>query len=474
MKKLLFIAAVIAAMCSATSCDDDVSPIGSSLVKDQIEIIIDTTYNLTGHSVESPYVQAHTVLQLIGSMTAEGYGTFSSSVVTQFMPTETFVTEGVTAESIDSVKLIMRVPLGAYVGDSMAIMGLTAYPLTRQLPSAITSAFDPQGYFDASAPMGSTMYALNGGAVPDSMASFPYRFITIDLGKEFGRKVFNKYKDSPSTFATPEAFAQWFPGMYLANTFGSGRVAQVDSTVISMYYRQTLPIDDEKNPRDTVYNRVSSYLAVTPEILTNNNMAFTIAPSLKERAKAGEPILVAPTGYDVQMNFPARDIIKRYRSSGTDLTVVNSLQLTVPVEEIPNNFGITPPPYVLLVKKSMKDEFFAKSMLPDNINSFYADYDSYTRSYTFTDMRDYILDLLAKDEVTDEDEEFVVCAVTMSFEKRASSSASIYYLYYYGMSNTETEVVAGVTPYVHRPAMAKLALDKSKITFTYSVQNLNF
>ncbi len=476
MKKLLFMAAAALCLSAVTSCDDNISSIGSSIVEDQVEIMVDSTFVITGHSVPNTEVQARTVLQLLGSITAGSYGTFESSVVTQFMPTQNFITEGVTDQTIDSVKLIMRVPLGAYVGDSMAVMGLTAYPLTQPLPANITSSFNPKDYFDPSQPMGSTMYTVNGGALNDSLASFPYRIVSMHLGKELGQKLLNRYKDSPSTFSSPTAFAQWFPGLYLRNTFGSGRVVQVDSTVISMYYRQILPVDDAKNPRDTTIYRTSSYLAVTPEILTNNNMTYAMAPELIDRAQAGEPIIIAPIGYDVQLNFPAQALVDRIHSTGSDFTVLNSLSLSIPVEEIANDHGITPPPYVLLVKKSMKEEFFRKSLLPDNVNSFYAAYDSYKRSYTFNDMRGYILDVLEKNTVTTDDEEFIICPVTISFEQKASASNSMLYYYYYGaaLNDEQSYIVAGVTPYVNRPAMAKLSLDKSKIVFTYSVQQIKF
>ena len=476
MKHLLFVAVTLATlMVTTVACDDDKSPLGSSLVKDQVEIVIDSAFTLKGHSIESREVQARTILQLIGRMSADNYGSFSSSVVTQFMPTENLVTEGVTESTVDSVKMIMRAPLGAYVGDSLSIMGITAYPLVKQLPAGINSAFNPDGYYDTANPLASVMYTMTG-AVNDTTVSFPSHLITLDLGKEFGQRLLRQYNESPSTFATPGAFASWFPGIYLTTTFGNGRVAQIDSTVITMYYRQILPIGTSSNPRDTTIYRSNSYLAVTPEVLTNNNMSFDIARSLTDRVNAGEPILAAPTGYDVDLTFPASEIASRYKAQGTDLTVVNSLKLTIPVEEITNNYGITPPPYVLMVKKSKKNEFFAKSLLPDNITSFYAAYDSYRRCYTFTDMRDYILDILDKDQITAEDEEFTICPVTIGFEKvNQNTSSYYYYYYYYGTSSaTETTTVASVTPYVNRPSMAKLDLGNAKITFTYSVQNLNF
>lgn len=464
----------MAAMVAFVACDDTKTPLGSSLVKDKVEIVIDSSFTVTGRSVVSDQVQARTILQLLGSITAPPYGTFSSSVVTQFMPTENIVTEGVEPSTIDSVKLLMRVPLAGFVGDSLAAMGITAYPLTRQLPAAITSAFNPDGYYDPSRPLASTMYSMAPGP-NDTIARAGYRLVSLDLGKEFGRTLFEKYKSSPSTFSTPGAFAQWFPGVCLTTTFGSGRVAQIDSTVITMYYRQILPIDDPSNPRDTTIFRSNSYLAVAPEILTNNNMTYAMADALRRRAENGEALLVAPVGYDVELRFPARDLVDRFRSAGTELSVINTLTFTIPVEEITNSYGITPPPFILMVKKSKKDEFFAKSLLPDQVTSFYAAYDSYRRQYVFNDMRDYLLDVLTRDAVTDDDEEFVLCPVTIGFEQTGTTASSYnYYYYYYGVTPESTQTVGTVTPYVNRPSMAKLSMEKAKISFTFSVQKSIF
>ncbi len=89
-------------------------------------------------------------------------------------------------------------------------------------------------------------------------------------------------------------------------------------------------------------------------------------------------------------------------------------------------------------------------------------------------MRDYILALAEKGEVTDDDMDFTICPVTVGFERNSSSSNYSYYYYYYYTPETTTLTVASVTPYVNKPSMGLLELDKAKIVFTYSVQNTNF
>ena len=77
-------------------------------------------------------------------------------------------------------------------------------------------------------------------------------------------------------------------------------------------------------------------------------------------------------------------------------------------------------------------------------------------------MRKYLLDLLEKDEITAEDMTFRLCPVDVLFETTGSS--------YWDYSSTESAIV----PYVQGPAMAKISLEKTKISFTYSNQTINY
>lgn len=474
--RLSFISFVAAAFACAIfpSCDDTVTEAGSTLVEDEIQIINDSTFTVAATSDPNNSVRCHTILQLLGRLSAEGYGEFSSDIVCQYMPAASIDTLGVTIDDIDSVKLLLTMYKGGFVGDSVAPMGLTVYPLTKQLPSILASSFDPKDYYDPSSPIASTAYSavINGYddvTGTDSEGSV-YKHILVDLPIEIGRKLYQLYVDSPETLATPQAFAKWFPGLYIANSFGSGRVTRISGNAINVYYHGTYHIDDEDNPRDTVVSHIGSYMAVTPEVLTNNNISYSMAPSLNTMVRNGESILVGPLGYDVEFTFPTREILKRYQAQAGDLAIVNSLSFQLPASEISNNYGINPPPYILMVKKSEKSKFFSALNVNDNLSSFYATYDSTTGCYYFSSMLNYINEIIKKGYVEAEDEEFVICPVNVSYYASSSSSSS-YYSYYYGYSTSST-TISSISAYVTEPVMAKLDFDKAKIIFSFSKQTL--
>lgn len=453
------------------SCEDSTSQAGSSLVEDEVKIIEDETFTVSGVSDPNPSVRSRTILQLLGRISAEGYGDFSSDIVCQYMPSASIDTVNTDVSKIDSVKLLLTMYKDGFVGDSVVPMGVTVYPLNRQLPTELYSDFTPADYYDRT-PIGSATYSAllenSPYAGTDSEGS-KYKHIAVDLPREFAVKLYNLYKDSPQTVATPQNFAKWFPGLYITTSFGQGRVTRISSNSIQVYYHKIVQVEKDGVTKDSLINYVGSYLGVTPEVFTNNNIRYEMSASLKSLADNGKSILVGPLGYDVEFKFPAKEILRKYQSEAGELAIVNSLTFSLPVSEIENDYGITPPPYVLMVKKSEKSKFFSAINVNDNMTSFYAAYDSTNKVYDFSSMRNYINDIISKGEATDEDEEFVICPVNVSFYTNSSSSS--YYSYYYGYATTST-TVSSITPYVTEPVMAQLDFDKAEIKFSFTKQSL--
>lgn len=459
----IYLATILLAIASA-SCDDDVTTVGSSLITDKSEIIIDSTFVATGHSIEPDSVQSRTITQLIGRLDADGYGALSSEIVTQFMPSLKLDTTGVSVDDIQSMEMLMFFTTGNFTGDSLVPLGIKVYPLTKQLPSPIYSNFNPQDYYDASQLWSTKIYTGNA-LQSDSLEKLSYRTIAVQLPLSFAKKFYTQYLNSPETFATPQAFAKFFPGLYIQNSFGDGRVTNISETRINMHYKRHATITTDSTTRDTVYNISRTYMAVTPEVITNNIIKLNMSSSLTRRIASGEALIVAPVGYDVEMQFPLPQILASYRSQAGPLAVVNTLSMSIPVLPIENNYGINPPENVLIVLSKDKTEFFANNSLTDSKTSFLATYNSTTKRYEVSGMRDYMLDMLAKDpaEITPADYTFTITPVEVETETSSSS-------YYY---SGQTYVVS-IAPYVSGPAMCQLLLDKTKIKLTFGKQSANF
>lgn len=438
------------------SCNDDAT-VGGSLVSDSLEVVIDTSFTVSGNSLDADPILSRTTMQLLGSIDAPGFGKLSSDFVTQFMPANAIDTTGITAAQVDSLKLFMLMKLDGFTGDSIVPMGLGVYRLTENLKTPIYSSFNPDGKYNPAA-LAKKVYSFSVMGEADSIRGLDYRFIEVNLPKSFAQELFMAYKENPSNYASPTAFAKnVLNGFYVKTTYGNGRLTRIEQTNMRMYYHIT---EKTVNGEDSILRYVGNYFAVTPEIITNNNIKLAVADNLKDMVSNGKTLIVAPMGYNAQITFPVNDIIRRYKNNITNLGVINRLTLEIPVTEIANDCGITPPPTLLLVLKNKAQEFFAENKMTDGKTSFYATYDATTKSYTFAGMREYLVDMMSKDTLTPDDYTFMVLPVNLVTE--ASTN------YYYGSSTT----VTGIAPYVSAPAMVQLNIDKAKVKLVYTKQSL--
>ena len=457
MKRLLLLPA-IAMLFGFAACDDTATTIGSSIAEDEITIVVDSSYTITGHTVPIGAVQSRTLTQLIGRFDAPEFGKLASSVVTQFMSATVIDTVGITKADIDSIKFVMTMGKTDFTGDSVVPMGINVYRLNKQLPSPIYSDFSPADYYNPDQLLGSALYAPSAIGQPDSVAALKTRSIEVKMPHSLAEEIFDAYKENSANFSNPQAFVEnVFPGVYVSNSYGSGRICRISKTTMQMYYHRTYKKDG--TDKDTTVYRVGTYMAVTPEVVTNNNIHLELSDNLKKRIDDGENLIVAPAGMEVEFKFPAEELISNYRAQKGQTSVINTVTMSIPADTLANPDGVVAPPYVLLVLANKKDEFFANNQLPDNKTSFYASYDSSTGSYHFNFMRSFLLTLMDKEEITPEDVTFRLCPVDVSFETAGSS--------YWDYSTTESALV----PYISKPAMVRLSLDKAKIKFTFSNQN---
>ena len=451
MRNFIIVMASLAMLLLAASCVDD--SIGSSLLDNQTAIVKDSSFTLTGNTIVNQHLRSRSTKQLIGIVNSPGYGTLESDVVTQFMPSVELETDDVTAETIDSCRLSLYISVGDFTGDSIVPMRMTAYALTKPLPNPIYSDFDPTGYYDPSAPLGSVTYSASALQQSDSVQSLDYRSVAIPLPVELARSLFEEFKAHRETFNSPTAFAQFFPGIYLTNTYGQGHVMNFKATQLDVYYHKV---------SDPTKALVQVYMTATPEVVYNNNITLTFDPAVQQMVADGEALVMGPAGLETRLCFPIQEIIDTYYArSSNGLSVINDLEFTLPVEEVENRWGVAPPSHLLLVKSTKKEAFFEADTLTNNKDSFYAAYDPVTRSYTFDEMRDYIVDIVKNKGGVADDEDIYLTLTPIDV------STYTYQTSYY---STGTTTVTKISPSVSKPSIAKILLKKAKIRLTFSRQ----
>lgn len=445
------------ALLALTACDQT-SGIGTSIIDDQIDIQIDSAFTLTGQTVVTDSVPARTMTKMLGSVNIDGFGIVSSDFVAEFMPATAIDTAGL--HSIDGIRLVMRSYKTDFIGDSLAPAAVKVYRLDRQLSYPIYSSDPSSKFYNVnSKPLASGVYSM-AAMYNDTVAARTYREVSLELGKPLAQELYQAWLKNPAAFSSPSTFTKdVFHGLAVVNSFGSGRLTRVSQTMMCMDYTVTKKLEDPV--RDTLIKKSANYFAVTPEVVSNNQLRYTAAEAIRQRVANGEAITAAPVGYELKLRFPTQELIARYNSVPNAQRMVNSLTVEIPAESIDPTGTIQPPKYVLLVLSKDKKGFFADNKLPDSKTSFYAAYNSTKHSYSFN-MSEYIISMLAKEKLDDSDFTFSLVPVTVSWSNQTSSSG-------YGSSS---QVISTVTPEVTTLSAAKFSLDKTKIKFTYSKQLL--
>lgn len=467
MKRLLINASVaVGLLAGLSACESDsvsVSDPGSSLVSNKIEVVVDSSFTISSSTIPSGAIQSRTTTQLLGAIKAPEFGTLRSDFVAQMFPSNNIETEDITP---DSLKLQLVFEKDAFVGDSLAPIGVEVYPLVKQLPSPIYSNYNPaaEQAYDASRRLGAGAFTAVGISVNDTVAANPYRFAYVDMPDELMSSILDKYKTEPALFNDPYSFQDFFPGVYVRHVFGSGRVTRITSCRMVFYYHKTYKVTNSEGVEtDSISKLYNYFMAMAPELVSNSCIDYEISPDLTKLSTEGKSIIAAPAGYDVQLRFPIKDVINKIKSSENGaLTVVNTLSFSLPASVIESARGINPPEYLLMVLSKEKSEFFEKNKLPDSVTSFTGTYNSTTKTYSFGDMRDYLLKMMSsEEELTEDDFTFTLTPVSMVMETSASS-------YYYG---TSTSTLSGITPMIAMPAMVELLPEKAKIKLTFSRQS---
>ncbi len=452
----------IPSIAALTSCEDT-PDIGNSLVEDETEVVKVSDFTVVGRTVGNTSVETRNLVEMLGRIDADGYGKLSAEFVTQLMPAAQ-LSANLTRDNVDSIRIEFYINNGAYVGDSLAPMGLEVYKLNRQLPTSINSQFDVAQYYDPADLIASKIYTCNALGATDSIRNLLYRQIDVKLTEAATRRVADElitlYETNPQAYLFPAIFAREFPGIYVKNSYGNGRIVEISQTQMTLYYHTTYV---DENGEEKIVKHSGSYFAVTPEIILNNMLQYEMSTDLDQMIADGDKIIVAPIGKDVELEFPIEKVIEYYNANSGSLAVVNTLSFKLPAEAIDNNYGITPPEHLLLVLNSKKNKFFANNELADNVTSFYAAYNSTDKCYNFGGLRNYLLDVLKKKNLAPEDYTFVLTPVTVVTETNSSNS-------YYG---TTTEYVSAIDPYIGAPRMVKFDFDKAEVSLTFSKQTLD-
>ena len=370
-----------------SGCSDDLNLVGSTIQPggDKMPVYVDT-FQMQATTLLMDSVYARTTNGLLGEFYDPLYGNVKSDYICQFYCPDDFKFQHEPINGqIDSVDFKIMYQDKAWVGDSLTPMRAQIYPVTKQLERDFYTNFDPTDYCNMQESLGMQTYTAYDNSVPDSVRTavdlnnnptfFPT--ITIRMPKTFGQKIYDETVNNRGTFSSQENFNEFFPGLYVTNTYGSGNILQITYSSISIYYRYNVKGSQDQD--STVYGRET--LNVTKEGLQLNRFKNTdLTPLLQPSDSI--TYLKTPAGVYTQLVIPAKDIAERINDR-----IINNIPLTIKALPQENwQWALSAPANLLLLPKDSLATFFVNNKIEDKKTSFLADYSNSNRSYNFSNI----------------------------------------------------------------------------------------
>ncbi|MDR1556860.1 MAG: DUF4270 domain-containing protein [Tannerellaceae bacterium] len=430
MKIRLYITSVSLGVLLLSACDDEMGTVGPTIQPEADKAIVYTdTFQLKASTIKIDSLYARSVYGLLGEFYDPLFGNLKSDYICQFYASEGFRFEHTPIDGkIDSVMLNIFYNRGEWVGDSLAPMEVTVFPVVKQLERNFYTHLNPQDYVDMQNPLGQQAYTPRNLSVSDSIwnlastdLNYYYPQIKIALPEALGQKFYDETLNHPATFTNQQRFNEFFPGLYVTNTFGSGNITTVSSTAMLIYYRYLTA--SSSGAIDSVINTYEVF-TVTPEVIQLNNFYNTDISHLLEPNDT-YAYLKTPAGVFTRLTLPIRDILSCIKERR-----VNSFYLSLkamPQEDW--EYALAPPAYLLLLPEDSLAGFFSEGKLQNSVTSFVsAQYAALT--YDFGNLSP-LLKYLAENEPDKEELNFLVVPVEMTTQQTSTSSLVVTSLNHY-------------------------------------------
>ncbi|MDR1526006.1 MAG: DUF4270 domain-containing protein [Tannerella sp.] len=386
------------------ACDDNLTKVGTTILPPDDSITVYTdTFRMKASTVKLDSIFAKTTTCMLGEMYDPVFGNIKSDFLCQFYCQEGFrFAEMPHNGKIDSVDLFIYYSYNATgglmaYGDTVTPMQATAFPINQPLRRYFYTNDEPEKYCDMNSPMGVCTYTAYDMTISDSIRNLGYfPNIRIKLPVELGQKIYDETVNNPSSFASQEAFNEFFPGVYVTNTFGSGNLILTSGENVSIRISYTY-VQQGSEGQDSLVNGVHWFNSMKSVFQINRFKNSHIDRLLEENPT--HTYIKSPAGVCTRLVIPTMEI-----SNTLDVQdrFINSFILNLkylPADDW--DYAYAPPSHLLILPEDSVTTFFENAsiensntsyisyMNTDGSNYYYSSenipygYSPYTRTYAF-------------------------------------------------------------------------------------------
>jgi hypothetical protein len=403
MKTKIFLSGILLGLLYLTACDDTIDNMGMGILPDEDKIqVFAETMQIKGETAKIEAIYAKSIDGLLGRFYDPKYGDLQAGYICQYYPGAGF--DSIKVEtSVDSIQL--KIMYTTYTGDSLSPMEVSVYPVIKSLEKDYYTNIDPANYCDMNSLLGKQAYTARDLNISDSAnianIATNYKVVSVPLPKELGIRFLDEWnKPDHGAYASPEALADFFPGTYLASTFGSGCILNVEKTAIYIYYTREHHQPGVIAADTTIYVTNASVLNVTKEV-TQLNTFKSEDDNLVDNTDTTKMYLKTPAGVFSQVTIPIQEIKEKIGNrefSNVKLTLnaypkeeYSKYPLDFPGLGTRNTYNLTSSKLMLIEKDSIQSFFETQRItVADNQTCYFTTYNSTESAYIFENISNVV------------------------------------------------------------------------------------
>ena len=396
------------------ACDDTIGKVGLGIQPEEDRVnVFDTTVNVEARTIEVDSLYAKTVNGFLGELYDPSFGNIKSSYICQYYPSVGLPDSSyIINNKIDSVKL--NISYFTYLGDSLAPMEVSIYPVIKSLDNHYYTNADPKGYCDMNNPLAKYSYTARNCNISDSVlkASGYFYYLSIPLSPKIGQDyldTLNVRRNEGHEDFTLDEFVNYFKGTYITTTFGTGSMLSVYMTDITMYYTREAKYQ-AVDGSDSIENKAAvAILSVTKEVVQLNSFENK-SPFLSGTDADSVTYLKSPAGIFTEITIPIKKIIagigkKKFSSVNLSLKAYPRDEWTYSFQfpgtsgsllPLTDGSGMGYSAKLLLIEPDSVANFFEEKKVANSQTSYTTQFNSSSYSYDFNNIANVVQNAIDK------------------------------------------------------------------------------
>lgn len=390
-------------------CDDNTGGLGLGMLPESDGITVNTkTFKVITESAAFDSVFAKTDIGYVGRFRDNEFGYYEGSFLTElncvdnltfpkaYSDTNRDSLNNMVSDDINKSFELARIVLGYYsfFGDSLSPMQISIYELDENLKK--------NHYTNSEIPTLKKLIGRKSFSAVDLADSLRHETnhlhqVSIPIDDEVGKRLIRENWDNSDNFKDSESFRNVFKGLYITNDIGEGTVLYIQHVQFDVVFRSFQldsvgeivkkkdgSVKEDGSPADSTYLAYRSF-ASTMEVIQSNQIEISETIINDKVTEPGHTYLKSPAGIYTKARLPIGDFINK-DNIDLEQDTINSVKLIFNAyhQEIKDEYSMSPPASVLLIRETEVKDFFEKNMIPNNTTSYYANFAS--NKYTFTNI----------------------------------------------------------------------------------------